>query len=108
MEAKAWKDTVMEEIENVFIGKVIFASSPEEEKRAMASLVARAQAEISFKIGYDKALAQLAGMTEECKQMGRSEFAREVLGIIENPKRNNYRLKEIAEYCEAKLKDWGV
>lgn len=31
------------------------------------------QAEISFKAGYDEALGQLAGMSEECKQMGRKE-----------------------------------
>ena len=35
--------------------------------------IAKAQAEISFKAGYNKALAQLADMTEECKQMGRKE-----------------------------------
>ena len=29
-----------------------------------------------FKAGYDKALAQLADMTEECKQMGRREVAK--------------------------------
>lgn len=28
---------------------------------------------VSFKAGYDKALTQLADMTEECKQMGRKE-----------------------------------
>lgn len=41
--------------------------------KQLMRLSAEAQAKISFKAGYDKALAQLADMTEECKQIGRNE-----------------------------------
>lgn len=55
--------------------------------------VSQAQAEISFKAGYDEALTQLAEMTEECKQMGRKEVV-EWLERARKIKVSKYQLKE--------------
>ena len=49
-------------------------------------LSAKSQKEI-YEAGYNKAMAQLAGMTEECKQMGRREVAD--------------RLTKDFEYCDS-------
>ena len=44
---------------------------------------------------------------KESFEAGRKEVADAVLEILENPKQVGYRLKEIAEYCESKLKVEG-
>jgi len=72
------------------------------------------QAEVSFKAGYDKALAQLAEMTEECKQMGRRE-------VVEWVESDGYEVNQIAcslgdipvflvhkERWQAQKKEWGI
>ena len=121
------KDTVMstEQIKGIFKGKVIFASSPEMEKEAMANLVAEAQAEISFKAGeqsgYDKGYSQAkadrlfiaeehrkAGIREVVEEVEKnpfqyfkatwSPFERQFTGDVE------VREKE----WQVKLKEWGI
>ena len=75
-----------------------------------------AQAEISFKAGYDKALAQLADMTEECKQMGRRdvvELDKDIMQhILQDGKGDwsidSWRLKAFLKRRQAKLKEWGI
>lgn len=64
-------------------------------------------AEISFKAGYDKALAQLAGMTEECKQMGRKEVV-EWLEEQGTDEANGKLYVFVGADLQAKLKDWGI
>ena len=60
------------------------------------------QAEVSFKTGYDKAMAQLANMTEECKQMGRREVVEWVeTGFSET-------LEDIKKRWTEKKKEWGI
>lgn len=69
----------------------------EEELKAVTKF-----AELSYKVGYDKALAQLAEMTEECKQMGR----REVVEFIE--KRCAGSTKAYDEEWIKQLGEWGI
>ena len=38
-------------------------------------------------------------------KVGQREMAEAIFHIIEHPKKVNYRIKEITEYCEAKLKE---
>jgi len=115
-----WKDTVMslEEYNQFVLDWYV--------ERGIAELYCKAdclggeymvtlehQAEISFKAGYNKALAQLANMTEECKQMGRKEVVDwmndNCLGCRSNTTCNT------DEYLgfhkgegQAKLKEWGI
>ena len=69
-------------------------------------------AEISFKAGYDKALAQLANMAEECKQMGRKEVVewmrdkRFAPSPLTAPDCYYYRFG--GSELQAKLKEWGI
>ena len=58
-----WEETVMSEKDTA----QFYVRTRDTRKMLLA------QAEISFKVGYDKAMAQLADMTEECKQLGRKE-----------------------------------
>jgi len=55
----------------------------------------------SYKAGYDKALAQLAAMTEECKQMGRRE-------VVEWLRKYPRILDELRDVLPDQLKDWGI
>ncbi len=63
------------------------------------------------KVGYDRAMAQLADMTEECKQMGRSEV---VEWLRDNPMFIQNKLLGIkvpiatSPEWQAKLKSWGL
>ena len=69
----------------------------------------RKEREISFKVGYDKALGQLAGMTEECKQMGRKEVVEWVEYYLDMPEiKDTYADKIIRPQLKSKLKEWGV
>jgi len=92
------------------------AGSYDNPRLPLALAVALEQAEISFpkgeeqgyKAGYDKALAQLAEMTEECKQMGR----REVMEQLAHTKVYFIQTEETRYIWwltdEAKLKEWGI
>ena len=63
----------------------------------------------SFKAGYDKALAQLAGMTEECKQMGRKEVVEWIKYFLNIPEiKDTYADKIIRPQLKSKLKEWGL
>ncbi len=75
--------------------------------------VCEVQAEITGKImyeaGYDKALVQLADMTEECKQTGRQE----VVKWIRDNARHHFMLGKgteaiDSEEWQAQLKKWGI
>ena len=78
--------------------------------------VAEAQAEITwdmaFQAGYDKALVQLADMTEECKQMGRQEVVDAVNKLLiptskPTPQPTpNFYLRETE--WQAQLKKWRI
>ena len=58
--------------------------------------------EKGYKAGYDKALAQLADMTEECKQMGRRE-------VVERYKKDNPSFyKKYRAYWKNLEKEWGI
>ncbi len=70
------KDTVMDDV-NIYRGST---PCPVEQVKSLLET----QAEISF-------------------PLGEVSVAKAVLAIIENPKQVNYRLKEITEYCEAKV-----
>ncbi len=63
----------------------------------------------AFKAGYDKALTQLAGVTEECKQMGKQE----VVEWIEQQNHHDNVARHPQGYYQfgglewqAKLKEW--
>ena len=62
-----------------------------------------------YKAGYDKAMAQLAEMTEECKQLGRREVVEWLGGWYDV---DGYSLVErlIIPWAQwqAKLKEWGI
>lgn len=60
------KDTVMSDEKMMELERMLSRAEGDHK-------ICEAQAEISFKVGYDKALAQLADMTEECKRIGRRE-----------------------------------
>ena len=66
-----------------------------------------AQAEVSFKAGYDKALAQLAEMTEECKQIGRREVVKWINQNHHYPRTKGGYYFE-TEIWQAQLKVWGI
>lgn len=55
-----------------------------------------------YSVGYNKALAQLAGMTEECKQMGRKE----VVEFIERCIRIYFW--DDVNLWQAQKKEWGI
>ena len=58
----------------------------------------------AYEKGYNKAMAQLADMTEECKQMGRKE-------VVEWLQLHPYYKRMFGESpfeWQAKLKEWGV
>ena len=50
----------------------------------------KARDEWHFKAGYDKAMAQLAGMTAECKQMGRKEVLEWLIEISDDSRRMSW------------------
>ena len=96
MEAKTWEDTVMPVKERIKFG--VWNGRERQ---------AEAQAEISYKVGYDKALTQLADMTEECKQMGRKEVV-EWLDDKTPTWRQYLQACVSREEYKAKLKEWGI
>jgi len=68
-----------------------------------------AQAEISFKVGYDKALAQLAEMTEECKQMGRREVVEWIAPKITSHTLGDGLILDIHPIeWQAQKREWGI
>ena len=63
-----------------------------------------------YKTGYDKALAQLAGIIEECKQMGRKEVL-DSIGLcvyVWHDEENKVHLCIDQESWQTKLKEWGI
>ena len=76
----------------------------------------------AYEKGYNKAMAQLADMTEECKQMGRQEvvesigdYFSELIRIADILKDHNWStalvidsLLNINRGWQAKLKKWGI
>lgn len=75
-----WRDTVMSDIQS----EDLMDRNSAHPIKTQVRLVKKAQAEISF-------------------PLGEVLVAKAVLAIIENPKQANYRLKEIAEWCETKV-----
>jgi len=71
-----------------------------------------AQAETSFKAGYNKSLAQLVNMTEECKQIGRKEvveWVEENYGWLSGKWLGKDMTLSLAfDRWEAQLKEWGI
>jgi len=68
--------------------------------------------EISFRAGYNKSLAQLVNMTEECKQIGRKEvveWVEENYGWLSGKWLGKDMTLSLAfDRWEAQLKEWGI
>lgn len=61
-----------------------------------------------FEAGYDKALAQLADMTEECKQVGRRGVVSDIVGMMGCRYKPETFVLKVCDYCEAQLKKGGL
>lgn len=61
-----------------------------------------------FEAGYNKALAQLAGMAEECKQQGRREVVEWVKthSLIAPDKNSITRFEPFYQITQVELKEW--
>ena len=111
-----WKDTVMTEgqIKQAVANAV--ANAGDEIGQSLAASVAKAQAEISFKAGYDLAKEELAGIQilnfRDGKRAGRREVVEWIneMADIENfkdaPKLIGFTI--LSEDWQAKLKEWGI
>lgn len=113
------KDTVMTSEKMTEIAKKAYNANDGLVKNLFSFLIieaiAQTQAKISFKAGYDKALAQLAGMTKECKQIGRKEVVEFINGhsssgaMWSEATRSNQICLICPKYLwQAKLKEWEI
>ena len=105
-----WEDTVMTEEQ-----LAVFWHNPSECNDVG---IAEAQAEITGNIAYNKAMAQLAEMTEECKRLGRKEvveldklIADHIMTVPYGNKDyhiESWRIKNWLKKRQAKLKEWKL